>query len=63
VHLGIIVVGELQMYEAPPRTIRGRVVRVDGDGVAVHLESPGLPFRLLLAEQRAILTWTRARGA
>jgi hypothetical protein len=52
---------ELRMYETPPRIIGGVVVRVEADEAAVKLDEPGIPFRLVLAEERAVLAWTRSR--
>jgi len=39
--------------------VEGTVVRVVGNSVSVHLKSPGLPWKLMIHEQRAILAWLR----
>ena len=60
--LGTPVTGELRCHDQSPRSISGHVVRADPGEVALRLNPPGLPFSLLLAEQRAVLVWTRTRA-
>ena len=59
--LGAPVTGELRCGGQPPLSIKGYVVRAEPGEVALRLDPPGLPFGLLLAEQRAVLVWTRTR--
>jgi hypothetical protein len=37
--------------------VEGIIVRIDGSSVSVRLKSPGLPWKLMIHEQRAILAW------
>lgn len=60
--LGTPVTGELRCPERAPRSFKGHVVRAEPGEVALRLDPPGLPFSLLLAEQRAVLIWTRTRA-
>ncbi|MEP6620225.1 MAG: PilZ domain-containing protein [bacterium] len=60
--LGTPVTGEIRTPERPPRSFRGHVVRAAPDEVALRLDHPGLPFSMLLAEQRAVLVWARSRA-
>ena len=59
--LGTPVSGELQRQDHAPLSFSGHLVRVEPGEVAVRLDPPGLPFSLLLAEQRAVLLWRRTR--
>ncbi len=60
--LGTPVSGEVQREDRPPLSFSGHLVRVEPGEVAVRLDPPGLPFSLLLAEQRAVLLWGRTRA-
>ena len=59
---GAPIAGELRMHDAEPLAFRGLVVRAADGAVALKLEAPGLPFSLLLREQRAVLAWQRTRA-
>lgn len=60
--LGTPVAGEIRSAERPTRYFKGHVVRAQPGEVALRLDPPGLPFSMLLAEQRAVLIWTRTRA-
>ena len=52
---GAIVEGEIDFRAAGPTRVTGRVIRVSRDEVALYLPPPGgIPFRAILAEQRAL---------
>jgi hypothetical protein len=59
---GIVIAGELRAHDAPPHPIHGQVVRTADGAVAIRLDAPGLPFSLLLREQRAVIVWQRSRA-
>jgi hypothetical protein len=52
---GMIVEGEIDFRAAGPTPFTGRVIRVAPAEVALYLPPPGgIPFRAILAEQRAL---------
>lgn len=52
---GTRVEGEITFRDAGPTPFAGRVIRVSRDEVALYLAPPGgLPFRAILAEERAL---------
>ena len=60
--LGTPVAGELHTRNGTATAIRGHIVRAEAGDVAMRLNAPGLPFSMLLAEQRAVIQWTRTRA-
>ena len=60
--LGTPVAGEVTDNDGGVYFIRGYIVRAEAGEVAIRLEPPGLPFTMLLAEQRAVIRWTRTRA-
>jgi hypothetical protein len=58
---GAPIVGELRMHDEEPHPFRGHGVRAADGAVAIKLEAPGVPFSVLLKEQRAVLAWQRTR--
>jgi hypothetical protein len=49
-HPGSEVSGRLRSPHAPDVAVRGRIVRVRGDEVALRLSEPGVPFAAVLRE-------------
>ena len=56
---GAVVEGRIAFRAGAPAAITGRVIRVARGEVALYLAPPGIPLRVLYAEQRAL----RARFA
>lgn len=50
-NLGDAIAGVIRFRRGSPVTIEGRVVRVQGDHIALHLKKE-IPFSILIAEQR-----------
>ena len=51
---GSIVEGRIAFAAGGPTPIAGRVIRVGRGEVALYLAPPGIPLRVLFAEQRAL---------
>ena len=51
---GTIVEGRVEFRAGRPTEIAGRVIRVARGEVALYLAPPGIPLRVLFAEQRAL---------
>jgi hypothetical protein len=51
---GAIVAGRIEFRAGRPTEISGRVIRVARGEVALYLAPPGIPMRVLFAEQRAL---------
>jgi len=51
---GSIVEGRIDFRAGAPTPVTGRVIRVARGEVALYLAPPGIPLRVLFAEQRAL---------
>ncbi|MCC6317310.1 MAG: PilZ domain-containing protein [Gemmatimonadaceae bacterium] len=59
---GATVAGTVRLLSSrQPISVQGKVVRCEGDEVAVHLASPGLPMQAIFAEQRHLARHFPAR--
>jgi hypothetical protein len=51
---GAVVAGQVEFRTEAHAPVSGRVIRVADGEVALHLATPGLSLRTILAEQRAL---------
>ncbi len=54
--LGEEVYGEVRFQRGDRTLIAGEVLRLEGRRIALRLEPPGVPFRILLEEQQFLRT-------
>jgi len=50
--IGEEIYGEVRFQRGDRTLIAGEVMRIDGRRIALRLEPPGVPFRILLEEQQ-----------
>lgn len=60
--LGTVVAGRVRFATGDEIDVRGRVVRIGEQDVALKLDAPGIPFARIFDEQRRLRTYLATEG-